>query len=80
MRDYYEYTVIYKECKNTGGKHTSKKEKDVPCKKVTEEGQPMRFLVNRMPWGFGSTSVLGTYWECGENRFRLSKSVEDNIG
>jgi len=44
---YYEYSVKYKGCKKDP-KHLVRKEKDVYCKKVTEEGQAICQLVERI--------------------------------
>lgn len=63
MCEYYEYTVVYKECTKTP-KHTKQKEKDVQCDKAKESGV-MCSPVTRIPWDFGSTHVNGTCYECG---------------
>jgi len=62
---YYEYSVKYKGCKKDP-KHLVRKEKDVYCKKVTEEGQAICQPVERIPWEFGSTTNAGQCPKCGK--------------
>ena len=65
MCDYYEYTIIRKGCRSDP-KHVIHRERDIPCYKVTEEGQPMCLLVKRIPWTFGSSREDGPCVKCGE--------------
>jgi len=62
---YYKYPVKYKGCKKEF-KHLVTKEKDVYCKKVTEEGQPICQPVERIPWDFGSTTIAGPCPKCAQ--------------
>lgn len=65
MCKYIEYTVMYRECTQKP-KHIIRREKDVYCDRVTVNGKPICKPVERVPWEFGSSRVVGTCPECGK--------------